>query len=142
MYKSIQPFILLLKRIAFLIVLYSICRFLFYWFNHSYFSSLTFSQLALLFIYGLRFDLSAIILSNSIYIILFLLPFPFRENKIYKMGLGFLFVAVNSVAMLANCIDFVYFRFTLKRTTADALHFFNGEKANDLGRLLPSFLTG
>ncbi len=42
--------------------------------------------------------------------------------------------------MLANCVDFAYFRFTLKRTTADVFNFFGGEKGGDLGRLLPLFL--
>ncbi len=42
--------------------------------------------------------------------------------------------------MLANCIDFAYYRFTLKRTTADVFNFFGGDKGSDLGRLLPLFL--
>jgi len=91
-------------------------------------------------IIGIRFDLSAIILSNSIYLILFLFPFRFREKKPYQQILKWLFIVVNSLAMLANCVDFAYFRFTLKRTTADVFNFFGGEKGGDLGRLLPLFL--
>ncbi|MGZ4059315.1 MAG: LTA synthase family protein [Bacteroidia bacterium] len=89
---------------------------------------------------GIRFDLSVIILSNSFFIILSLLPFPFRESKIYKALLKWLFLIVNSVAILANCVDLIYFQFTLKRTTADVFNFFGGEIGNDLGRLLPLFL--
>ncbi|MGZ4158866.1 MAG: LTA synthase family protein, partial [Bacteroidia bacterium] len=81
-----------------------------------------------------------IILSNSFFIILSLLPFPFRESKIYKALLKWLFLIVNSVAILANCVDLIYFQFTLKRTTADVFNFFGGEIGNDLGRLLPLFL--
>ncbi|MGZ4056351.1 MAG: LTA synthase family protein [Bacteroidia bacterium] len=51
-----------------------------------------------------------------------------------------LFLIVNSVAILANCVDLIYFQFTLKRTTADVFNFFGGEIGNDLGRLLPLFL--
>ena len=47
---------------------------------------------------------------------------------------------VNSIAILANCVDLAYFRFTLKRTTADVFHFFGGEIGNDLATLLPVFL--
>ncbi|MGQ0826771.1 MAG: LTA synthase family protein [Bacteroidota bacterium] len=54
--------------------------------------------------------------------------------------LKYLFVSVNSIALLANCADLVYFQFTLKRTTADVFHFFGGEIGNDLGRLLPLFI--
>ncbi len=42
--------------------------------------------------------------------------------------------------MLANAVDLVYFRFTLKRTAADVFNFFDGGIGNDLGRLLPLFL--
>jgi len=48
---------------------------------------------------------------------------------------------VNSIAILANCVDLAYFKFTLKRTTADVFHFFGGEIGNDLFHLLPTFLT-
>ena len=133
-------FSVLLKRFAFLLFLYFICRILFFWFNHSYFSDLSFSQLIPLFFYGIRFDFSVIILSNCVFILLFLFPIPLRENKVFKLLLKWLFIIVNSLAMLANCIDFVYFRFTLKRTTSDVFNFLGSGKGNDLGRLLPTFL--
>jgi phosphoglycerol transferase MdoB-like AlkP superfamily enzyme len=47
---------------------------------------------------------------------------------------------MNSIAILANCVDLIYFQFTLKRTTADVFNFFGGGIGNDLGRLLPLFL--
>lgn len=51
-----------------------------------------------------------------------------------------MFYIVNSIALLSNCTDFVYFQFTTKRTTADVFNFFGGSIGNDLGRLLPLFL--
>lgn len=130
----------LLKKTGLLLCLYILCRLLFYWFNHSYFSGLSAAQLMLIMLSGLRFDLSVIILSNSLFIILYLLPFPFRELKPYRAVLKWLFVVINSIAILANCVDLVYFQFTLKRTTADVFNFFGGKIGNDLGRLLPLFL--
>ena len=130
----------LFKKIGLLIFLYAICRLLFYGFNYSYFSDLTFGELLLIMASGLRFDLSVIILSNSLFIILSLFPFPFRETKIYRTILLWLFTVVNSIAVLANSIDLIYFQFTLKRTTADVFDFFGGKIGNDLGRLLPLFL--
>ncbi|MBL7884768.1 MAG: hypothetical protein JNL69_11910, partial [Bacteroidia bacterium] len=47
---------------------------------------------------------------------------------------------INSIAILANCVDLAYFKFTLKRTTADVFHFFGGEIGDDLFHLLPTFL--
>jgi phosphoglycerol transferase MdoB-like AlkP superfamily enzyme len=77
---------------------------------------------------------------NLAYIFLILLPFPFRERKTYKGIIKYLFIVINSVAILANCIDLAYFKFTIKRTTADVFNFFNGKMGSDLGRLLPLFL--
>ena len=133
-------FYTLLKKIGLLLFLYTICRLLFYWFNYFYFSDLSFGQLLLILLSGLRFDLSVIILSNSIFILLYLLPLPLREHTFYRKALFFIFILVNSTAILANCIDLIYFQFTLKRTTADVFNFFGGQMGNDFGRLLPLFL--
>lgn len=130
----------LFKKIGSVLLLYALCRLLFYCFNLSYFADIKSIQLLLINLSGLRFDLSAIILSNSLFILLFLLPFAFRDRKWYRVMLKYLFVSVNSIALLANCADLVYFQFTLKRTTADVFHYFGGEMGNDLGRLLPLFI--
>lgn len=130
----------LLKLIALLLFVYAICRLLFYSFNYSYFQELSLWQLIKIMFFSIRFDLSVIILSNFFFILLFLIPFPFRENKWYRIVLKWLFISVNSLAVIANCVDLVYFQFTLKRTTADVFHLFGGKIGNDLGRLLPLFM--
>ena len=138
--KYLKPVTILTKRLALLLLLYSVCRILFFWFNHTFFSGLSIGEFLLLLFNGIRFDVSVIILSNSIFLLLILLPFPFREFRIYQSILKWLFIIVNSIAMLANCVDFAYFKFTMKRTTSDVFNFFGGGKGNDLGRLLPTFL--
>ncbi len=130
----------LLKHLAYLLLVYAICRLLFYFFNYSYFSDLSLWQLLSIMVLGIRFDLSVIILSNFLFILMFLLPFVFREKKRYQVLLKWLFLGVNSIAMLANSVDLAYFQFTLKRTNATVFNFFGGEIGNDLGRLLPLFL--
>jgi phosphoglycerol transferase MdoB-like AlkP superfamily enzyme len=87
-----------------------------------------------------RFDLSVIILSNFLFILLYIFPFPLRQKFWYRGILKFLYLFVNSIALLANCVDLVYFQFTLKRTNASVFNFFSGEIGNDLGNLLPVFL--
>ena len=128
------------KKVLLLLCLYTICRILFYWFNHSYFSELQSGQLFMIMLAGIRFDLSVIILSNSFFLILYILPLPLREARFYRILLLWLFVIINSIAILANCVDLIYFQFTLKRTAADVFNFFGGGIGNDLGRLLPLFL--
>ncbi len=130
----------LVKHLAFLLLVYAIYRLLFYFFNYSYFSDLSIGPLFSILFFGLKFDLSVIILSNFLFILLYLLPFAFREKNWYRTLLKGLFLSVNSIAMLANCVDLAYFQFTLKRTNATVFNFFGGEIGNDLGRLLPLFL--
>lgn len=136
-YNSILTF---LKHIGALLLIYTICRILFYFFNYSYFADLPVASFIFLLFISLRFDLSIIVLSNSLFLTAYLFPAKFREKKGYRLFLNILFTGINSIAILANCIDLVYFRFTLKRTTADAFHFFGGKIGNDLGTLLPVFL--
>nr|MDQ3048412.1 sulfatase-like hydrolase/transferase [Bacteroidota bacterium] len=132
--------LVLLKKLGGLLLLYTVCRLLFYFFHYSYFSDLSFSELLIILFSGLRFDLSVIILSNALFILLFLLPFPFREKTGYRILLKWVYLVVNSIALLANCIDLVYFNFTFKRTTADVFNFFGGKIGHDTMDLLPVFL--
>jgi phosphoglycerol transferase MdoB-like AlkP superfamily enzyme len=136
-YNSILTF---LKHTGTLLFIYALCRVLFYVFNYSYFADLSAGSLIFLLFISVRFDLSVIVLSNSLFILGYLFPGKFRENKTYRSFLKGLFLLVNSIAILANCIDLAYFRFTLKRSTADAFHFFDGKIGNDLVTLLPVFL--
>ena len=140
MLKYLDNLSRLVKHLAYLLLIYAICRLLFYFLNFSYFSDLSIGPLFSIMIFGLRFDLSVIILSNFLFISLYLLPFAFRERNCYRALLKGLFLFVNSIAMLANSVDLAYFQFTLKRTNATVFNFFGGEIGNDLGRLLPLFL--
>jgi phosphoglycerol transferase MdoB-like AlkP superfamily enzyme len=139
--KWYQHLFVLLKKIGLLLFIYGVCRLLFYLFNFSHFSDINFTELIYLFVVSIKFDLSVIILLNSLFIILWLLPIPFREKSYYQTSLKWLFIIPNSIGFLANCVDLAYFQFTLKRTTADVFNFFGGEIGNDLGHLLPVFLV-
>lgn len=127
------------KKIALLVGLYSLSRLIFYLFYLSHFNDISIPNLFWIFIVGIRFDLSAIILLNALFILLFLIPLSISHNKYYQITLKWLFIIVNSLGLLANCIDFAYFGFTLKRTTADVFNFFGGTIGNDLGHLIPLF---
>ena len=88
---------------------------------------------------GLRFDISVIILLNSSLILFSALPLPFRQHKIYQFILKILFVLINSIAYFSICADFTYFRFTMKRTTADIFDMlFLG---NDVPRMFTQYMS-
>jgi phosphoglycerol transferase MdoB-like AlkP superfamily enzyme len=123
-----------------LLMAYSVCRLLFWGFNYIHFSDLKFIDFLKISWGGLRFDLSAIVLTNSLFIILYTWPSYLREKQSYRTILKWLFVSVNSIALFSNCVDLAYFQFTLKRTNASVFHFLGGNIGNDLFQLIPVFL--
>ena len=134
MREQLYHTLLLIKRLGIIVLLYTICRILFYLFNIAYFNDIGF----FFFLAGIRFDLVAIIISNSLFIILCLLPFHFINNTGYKRLLKILFLTTNGLALLANCIDFEYFKYTLKRTTSDVFNLMG--LGDDIITLLPQFI--
>jgi phosphoglycerol transferase MdoB-like AlkP superfamily enzyme len=68
---------------------------------------------------GLRFDTSAILYTNTLYVLLALLPLPrrFTARKAWRNALKTLFVAVNALMLVINLVDTVYSRYTGRRTT-------------------------
>lgn len=130
----------LLLQIFFLLCFYFLSRLLFIYANKTELDTSSAKNILLLFVGGLRFDFSAIAVTNSLFIIMALLPLPFTVNKQYQRVATVLFVFVNSICLLANFIDVAYFPFVHKRSQSDTLLFLTGEKGNDLFRLLPTFI--
>lgn len=129
----------LLYRFVLLLVLYSLCRLGFYLANQSFFNHLSFADLAYIFAGGVKFDLVALLYINSLYIILQAIPFPFRYRNGYQIFCKWIFIITNSLGFLANFIDFVYYKYTLKHTTASVFSQFSNEQ-NKL-KLLLDFLS-
>lgn len=123
--------------LALSMLLYTIARILFFLFNRSMFEATTLGDFTYFLFAGLRFDLSAVLYTNLLFIILLLLPFPFRYNNTYKKVLKYVFVITNSITLLANLIDIVYYRYTLRRTTWSVMSEFANE---NFGALTSSFL--
>jgi len=129
----------LIIRLAIILDLYWMSRLLLWVFNPLYFSGLGFSGFFEVLFYGLRFDISALMMVNLPIIFLCLLPFNFTYNKIYQQITSFIFYLFNSIALAANFIDIIYFRFTLKRTSGDIFNYFANEDSQFLG-LIPQFI--
>ncbi|TSA25774.1 MAG: LTA synthase family protein [Bacteroidetes bacterium] len=129
--------VMLLKLLVMLLLLF-LSRVLFYLLNLSYFNVLPMSEVGKIFLVGLRFDLSALLLLNLPFILLNALPFKFRYGKVYQGFSNGYFYLVNAVALMTNFIDIIYFRFTLKRMTADIFEYL--EVGGDFGQLIPQFI--
>jgi phosphoglycerol transferase MdoB-like AlkP superfamily enzyme len=76
---------------------------------------------------GLIFDLVTLLYFNSLYILLNIIPLDIRFNRKYQLGLKYLFFFTNGLALAMNVADFVYYEFTLRRTTADVVAQFQNE---------------
>src|SRR6185436_2587421 len=83
------------------------------------FSSGSFAELFKSFFYGLKFDAAAIVMTNCLFIFLSVLPFNSWNKRGYQWMLKTIFITVNTVCLLPGCVDFVFFRFIAKRTTAE-----------------------
>ncbi len=108
--------------------IYSLSRMGFYFYNADFFSGMNAGRLARIMLGGLKFDLSAILYSNSLFILLMILPITFRFKNWYQQILKWIFIVTNSVALAVNTADFVYYRFTLRRTTVSVFSQFKNEQ--------------
>jgi phosphoglycerol transferase MdoB-like AlkP superfamily enzyme len=104
-------------------------------YNFDTFSNSSVNDLFIAFAAGIIFDLSAIVYTNLIYILLFIPCMFIKPNRIYDRFLEVLFLVINFTAFLFNIIDIEYFRFQKKRT---GIELFSGE--NDIMKLLPTYL--
>ena len=101
-------------------LLYMLCRVVYVWeFWDLYADGWSRLSLGSLVVGGLRFDTSAILYSNTLYVLLALLPLPrrVRGSRPWRRALKVLYVVVNSLMLTLNLVDTVYSRYTGRRTT-------------------------
>ncbi len=118
----------LIQYLLLAMLFYTLCRIGFYLFNTTYFPGITVSIFLHLLTGGLVFDLSGVLYSNALFILLMIIPHPYRYNTAYKKILKWLFIIVNAVAIATNVIDFIYYRVTLARTTLSIFSQFQHEQ--------------
>ncbi len=133
-------YLLLIWRFLVVMVLFSLCRIAFYLINIGYFPNTTFHGMIRIMGGGLQFDTAGVLYTNLLYFTLLLLPTTYRYTQPYQMVLKYFYLVTNSLAILANCIDFIYFQFGFRRTTASIFSEFKNE--DNLGALLPKFIAG
>lgn len=125
---GLNLYLVLAYRFLILLFLYTLCRIGFYLFNQDLFQNITLPKYLYILWGGLKFDVSALIYINVIYILLHVIPFPFRYNEGFQKFCKWWFLVTNSIGIIANLADFVYYKFTLKRTTATVFGQFSHEQ--------------
>jgi phosphoglycerol transferase MdoB-like AlkP superfamily enzyme len=124
-------------RFTLLILIFSLSRIIFYIFNLTYFESISFFHFLRILFAGIRFDISALVYFNLIFIILSAIPGDFKNGAFYQKVLKFVFVFTNLILLATNFVDTKFFDFESKRLTAD---FFTKEwLGEDFITLLPQF---
>lgn len=118
-----------------LFVCYFICRIEFWLVNYSYFlQSLRDGVLPLIFEGGIMFDTPAIMYTNALWILLILFPLHWKENAVYEKVCKWVYIVVNTLAVIANMVDSVYFKFSLRRSGPDVFSEFGNE--DNVGKIL------
>ncbi|MBR5673831.1 MAG: LTA synthase family protein [Muribaculaceae bacterium] len=112
---------------------YTLCRVAFLALNWSlYAGTLTFGHTLELFGAGLLFDTPAILYTNAVILLMFLLPLHWKEHPVYYRVARWIYTIVNSIAVYMNLMDCVYFPFTGKRTTASVFAEFGNESTGEM----------
>ncbi len=116
------------RNLLLVYVVYSLCRLVFILENFSTFSSsFTAAKLWEMWSGGLRFDTTAILYTNALYIVMMLLPLHLKEWGWWHATARWVFAVTNAVCVIANLADCVYFQYTGRRTTATVFSEFSNE---------------
>lgn len=114
-------------------ILYTLCRGIYLEDNINLFPDLTRAEVVKMFGAGIIFDISAVLYTNLLYIVLAFIPVPGKEGRVYQCVLKWTYFVPNAICMLANIADSVYFPFANRRSTASFFEEFYGE--DNLGEI-------
>ena len=99
-------------------VCYTVCRIAFLLCNWNLFGNdLTASSFFTMMKGGLMFDTAAIFYTNILYLLIVAFPLHFKEIAIVRKAGKWIFVVVNSLAIVLNLIDCVYYPFSHHRSS-------------------------
>ena len=133
-------YLLFLYHLLLVLALFTICRIIFYFVNKDFYPDMSFVRFLRIAGGGLQFDLTALIYTNLLFIVVALLPFRFVYAKAVQLSLKIIFVATNGMAMAANIADMAYFRFTMRRMTFSFFKEFSND--NNIGDILWASISG
>ena len=117
-------------------VVYWLCRLVFWAENYSAFPQFWSANSLKDIVTGAwMFDTSAILYTNVLYAFLMLIPLHWKERCWWQAAAKWVFIIVNSLAIIINLADAVYFQYTGRRTTTSVFQEFSneGNLANIIG---------
>lgn len=124
----ISPLIACTLNIVLLFLIYTVLRVEYLLENYSYFQpAVQEGYIRELLCAGPVFDAPGIFYLNAIYILMMLLPLHWKEREGYYRVCKWVFIIINSIGVLSNLGDSIYFSYTLRRTTFDVFSEFAGD---------------
>ncbi len=112
---------ILFIRLAGVLVILGLLRWVFFLINKGDFPALAFGQTPAIVGQGLRYDAMTVILANMPLILLHLLPLEMRGTERYQRTLFILYMVFNSLLLFLCCLDLPFYGFNGKRITRDVL---------------------
>ncbi|CAM4023886.1 LTA synthase family protein [Flavobacterium antarcticum] len=118
---------------------YFVTRLLFFIYNSNLVKIDSIYEFFRLYYHGIAFDTTAILYSNSLFIILSVVPAVINTKRSYQNILFYIYFLCNLSIWSSNFIDLIYFRFIFSRTTFAAMDTLEHESNKML--LFKSFLV-
>jgi phosphoglycerol transferase MdoB-like AlkP superfamily enzyme len=112
-----HPWVVAACNFALMMAIFSLSRLFYYLTNTATYPDVSGSHLWELLGGGVRFDLTALLYLNSVYLLLELFPLKIRQHKRYQQVAQWFYWIPNGLAIAINCFDMVYMQFTGRRTT-------------------------
>ncbi|MBE9488179.1 MAG: LTA synthase family protein [Bacteroidetes bacterium] len=126
-------------RLLIVMFIFQLSRLGFFISNIESFEKTTFTSYLNIMRGGIFFDLAAVLYMNIIFIAMEVIPFKFRHNKTYQTIAKWVFIIFNSVSIFVNTIDYIYFKYTFKRTTFMIFNEFKNEQ--NKGNMILEFIA-
>ncbi len=118
---NVNNYKVLLQRLGLLMGLYTLCRVAFSVMNDGFFEGVSASHYGLALLHGIRFDIAAIFIINSVFVIVSVLPMAWIHRVATVKYWKVLFFVTNIPMLILNIADIEYFKFTGKRTQSSVL---------------------
>lgn len=124
----ISPLIACTLNIVLIFLIYTLLRGEYLLENYSYFQpAIQEGYIRELLCAGPVFDAPGIFYLNALYILMMLLPLHWKEREGYYRVCKWVFIIINSIGIISNLVDSIYFSYTLRRTTFDVFSEFAGD---------------
>lgn len=135
----VAPLMATAANIVIAYILFSLARLEYLFENWSYFSqSVADGRLLQLLKAGIVIDTPGIFYVNALYVVMMLFPIHLKEREGWQRVCKWTFVILNTLALVVNLADSVYFSYTLRRTSWSVFGEF-GNEAN-FGKIIATEL--